>query len=500
LTNFAGLFDQATGIITQTQLAYTRSGAALNLNPPNQFAYDHSIIPSYDLYWTDTWHVKPHLTLSYGVTWELSMPPYELNGKQVQMVDDSGSPIDIKGYLTNRQKAALQGQVYEPTVGFALIGNAAGGENKYPYKPFYGGFSPHLSLAWNPNFNDGFMSKVFGKNNTVIRGGYGRIYGRLNGVDLMLVPLLGPGLIQGVACVGPLTNGTCAGPSGATPSTAFRIGVDGNTAPLPQVTSTLPQPYFPGTVQNGALNPAAGDGSQLDPNLRPNHSDEVTISIQRSLSSKVIIEGGYIGRKISNEFQEINIDAVPWMTTLGGQSFAQAYGNVYSEYCGLQGANVSGATCNKNTAAVTTQPFFEAALGGAASPYCASAGSCTKAVVAAEGSNIATTLVNTMWLDLGKSSSWTLPRSMMQQPMATGNAQLASAFDYISSYGHGNYNAAFATVRTTSLHNFTTQQNLTWGRALGTGSVVQASSRSQCRIHTISIISVPTACRPSTLN
>ncbi|MGA3201577.1 MAG: carboxypeptidase-like regulatory domain-containing protein [Bryobacteraceae bacterium] len=477
LANFTGLFDQATGILTQTQLAYTRSGAALNLNPPGEFAEDHSIIPSYDLYWTDTWHIKPHLTLSYGVTWELSMPPYELSGKQVQMVDQAGNPIDIKGYLTNRMNQALEGQVYEPEIGFALIGNAAGGENKYPYKTFYGGFSPHMSLAYNPNFNDGLLSKVFGHNNTVIRGGYGRIYGRLNGVDLMLVPLLGPGLIQGVACVGPTMSGTCAGSSGATPTTAFRIGVDGNTAPLPQVTPTLPQPFFPGTLQNGVVNAGAADGSQLDPNLRPNHSDEFTFSLQRAISPKVLVEAGYIGRVIHNEFQEINIDAVPWMTTVGGQSFAQAYAAVYTEYCGLQGATASGVTCNKNAAAVTPQPFFEAAMGGASSAYCASAGSCTAAVVKAEGANFATTSVNTMWLDLGKSSSWTLGRSMLEQSLGTGlNQQLTGAFDFINSYGHGSYNAAFLTLRTTNWHNITTQSNLTWGRALGTGSVVQASS------------------------
>jgi len=476
LTQYAGLFDQATGIITQTQLAYTRSGAALNLNPPGEFASDHSIIPSYDAFWTDTWHIKPHLTLSYGITWELSMPPYELNGKQVQMVDQAGNPIDIKGYMTNRMNAALQGSVYEPTIGFALIGNAAGGEHKYPYNPFYGGFSPHMSLAYNPSFNDGVMSKIFGHNNTVIRGGYGRIYGRLNGVDLMLVPLLGPGLIQGVACVGPTSNGVCAGTSGATPLTAFRIGVDGNSAPLPSATATLPQPFFPGTIQNGTLNAGAADGSQLDPNLKPNHSDEFTLSLQRSFSSKLMLEAGYIGRKINNEFQEINIDAVPWMTTLGGQSFAQAYAAVYSEYCGLQGATSAGVTCNKNAAAVTNQPFFEAALGGASSSYCAAAGSCTKALIAAEGANVATTSVNTLWLDMGKASSWTLGRTMLEQALTGTAQQLTGAFDFINSYGHGSYNAAFVTFRTTNWHGLTTQSNLTYGRALGTGSVVQASS------------------------
>ncbi len=477
LTNFGGLFAQATGILEQTQLAYTRSGALLNLNPPGQFAFDQSIVPSYDAFFNDTWHVKPHVTLSFGLAYNLTMPPFELNGKQVQMVDQADNPINIKSYLTERMQAALQGQVFEPTIGFATIRNVQGGESKYPYNPFYGGFSPHVSLAWNPNFGDNFMGKIFGHNNTVIRGGYGRIYGRLNGVDLLLVPLLGPGLIQGVACVGPLINGTCSGAGGSTPATAFRIGVDGNTAPLPSATATLPQPFFPGTLQNGVVNAGAADGSQLDPNFKPNHSDEVTLTIQRSLSPKLLMEVGYIGRKISNEFQEINIDAVPWMTTVNGQSFAQAYANVYSEYCGLQGANASGTTCLKNSAAVTNQPFFEAALGGANSSYCAALNSCTKTVVANEGGNFSTTAVNAMWLDLGKASSWTLGRSMLEQSLGTGlNQQLTGAFDFINSYGHGSYNALFFTFKSTNWHGITTQSNFTWGRALGTGSVVQASS------------------------
>ena len=55
------------------------------------------------------------------------------------------------------------------------------------------------------------FGKVFSHDGTVIRGGYSRIYGRLNGVDLVLVPLLGTGLIQPVQCVQPTISGTCGG-------------------------------------------------------------------------------------------------------------------------------------------------------------------------------------------------------------------------------------------------------------------------------------------------
>ena len=477
LTNFSTLFDMATGSIVTSQVAYTRAGTGLNLQPLGTQAYDQSVVPTYDVYWSDTWHVRPSLTLTYGVAYNLAMPAYEINGKQVLMVDQAGNPIDIKAYMTNRQKAGLAGQVYEPQVGFALIGNSGGGEHKYPYNPFYGGFSPHLSLAWNPSVNGGLMGKLLGGNKTVIRGGYRRIYGRLNGVDLLLVPLLGPGLIQGVQCVGPLSNGTCSNGPNSTPATAFRIGVDGNNAPLPTATPTLPQPFFPGALQNGVVNAGAADGSQLDPNLKPDVSDEVTITIQRSINAKMTLEVGYIGRKIGNEFQEINVDAVPWMTTAGGQSFAQAYAAAYTQYCGLQGTSATGVTCNKNAAAVTAQPFFEAAMGGKNSAYCGAYASCTAAVIAGEGANFASTAVNSLWLDLGKASSWTLGRSMLQQPLGTGlQQQLTGAFDFINSYGHGSYNSAFVTFRTSDWNGLTTQSNLTYGKALGTGSVVQASS------------------------
>ena len=88
-------------------------------------------------------------------------------------------------------------------------------------------------MAWNPKFSGGLLGTLVGENKTVIRGGYGRIYGRLNGVNLLLVPLLPPGLLQAVSCVGVSRTGGCLGANGVDPSSAFRIGTDGNTAPLP---------------------------------------------------------------------------------------------------------------------------------------------------------------------------------------------------------------------------------------------------------------------------
>ncbi|MBO0800569.1 MAG: carboxypeptidase regulatory-like domain-containing protein, partial [Blastocatellia bacterium] len=389
-TNWQTLYTEVLGIVSQPQTLYTRQLPDLSLQPLGTPASDRSVIPTYSGYFSDVWRVKPSVTLTYGLSYTAEMPPYELDGKQVMLVDSSGAPINAEDYLANRKKAALAGQVYNPTLGFATLDNVTG-NRKYPYDPFYGGFSPRLAVAWNPKFEHGFMKKVFGENSTVIRGGYSRIYGRLNGVDLVLVPLLGTGLMQAVSCQGAVkassaVNGSqCLGTGGANPQTAFRIGTDGMTAPLPSPAATLPQPYFSGVGGNAS----AGDGSVLDPKFRPNYSDAFDFTIQRELiPGKVIFEAGYIGRRIRNEYQAVDLDAVPYMTTLGGESFATAFANTYQ-----------ALAAGKMPAA---QPFFEAAMGGASSAYCAGFANCTAAVASNEASNIRSTLVYTMWNNLAK--------------------------------------------------------------------------------------------------
>src|SRR5207244_226907 len=97
------------GIPSLTQIAFTRTGSNLTLNPPNTPAYDQSTIPFYNLYFSDTWRMKPSFTLSYGLGWTLEMPPVEKNGKQIELVDQSNQVLDVVSYLHSREQAALKG-------------------------------------------------------------------------------------------------------------------------------------------------------------------------------------------------------------------------------------------------------------------------------------------------------------------------------------------------------------------------------------------------------
>lgn len=486
--NFGREAAAVYGMVTDSQIAYTRSGPNLTLNPPNTPASDKSTIPYYSFYFNDAWHMKPTFSMTFGLSYALEMPPIEQDGKEVAMTDSSGQQLDILSYLAQIKAAALKGQVYNPTIGFALLSNTGKGL-KYPYNPFYRGFSPRFAVAWNPKFSDGILGKLMGDGSTVVRAGYGRIYGRLNGVDQVLVPLLGDGLIQAVQCRQALASGTC-GPATPTATTAFRIGVDGNTAPIAQATTTLPQPIYP-----GFNNVNVASGAALDPGFRPNSVDSINVSIQRQLNNKMTVEVGYIGRWIHNEFQPITTNMVPYMMTLGGQTFAQAYAAVET----AMGCTSSEAQClasvkpaNFNPASVAAQPFFEAALAGTG--YCTGYANCTTAIVTKQISNFANQKVWTMWSALDKGGigggpngttlpGWNFARSMPNSAIYSspfGSAgQISGGVSAEASIGYGNYNAGYVSLKMNGWKGMTSQSNFTWSKALGTGAFTQSSSSYQ---------------------
>lgn len=125
-TTWLPLYEEILGIITQPQIIASRSGANLALNgnasttafPP---VTSHSIIPTYNVYFADSWHLKPSFTFSYGLAWTLEMPPYEPTNLDTTLVDVSGQQVDAATFLRNREQAALKGQVYLPEIGFELV-------------------------------------------------------------------------------------------------------------------------------------------------------------------------------------------------------------------------------------------------------------------------------------------------------------------------------------------------------------------------------------------
>ena len=486
---YARQLDAYYGLVTDTQVAntYANSGGSLNLNAPLTPISANTSIPYYNLYVTDTWHLKPSITVNYGISYAIEMPPTERNSSQVMLTDVSGNAIRVQNYLAARKSAAALGQIYNPEIGFALVKNVAGGR-KYPYDPFYAAVSPRISASWNPKFSNTALNKLFGDGATVIRGGYGRIYGRINGDAQVLNPLLSPGLILATQCKyaqSPNTgSGTCTQGSSYTDTTAYRFGtapgLDGvspvlATAALPL---TLAQPYHPGFD-----GPGVALASPLDPSLRPNDVDTINFSIQRQVNRKMLVEVGYIGRLIHHEYIMLNPNQVPYNLSLGGQTFEAAYDAIETAF----GCATSASLCAKSAApTVSPQPFFEAALGGAGSAYCAAFSSCTAAVVSKQGSRFRTQQVFGIWQALDNNvngasgAGFVFPRSLMGTTTSNaaygGTGQVVTGLSMGTGAGYSNYHGGYVSFKTNSFHGMTLQENLTFSKALGLGAYNQSTS------------------------
>ena len=341
---FQNFFATMLGIVNRGSQLLVRD-ADFGPLPPGTPINQYTRVNNWQLYGSDAWRVTPSFTLTYGLTWAVQMPPFEKNRKDtVMVVNGTDEVLDFHTFLERRAEAALNGQIYNPELAFAQIDTVG---RKYPYDAQYGLFGPRIAIAWNPSYTDGFLGSLFGDRLTAIRAGYSRVFDRVNGVGIVMTPALGIGYGNGVTCRGPRSGGGCS-PTGNTESTAFRIGVDGSSIPIPTALSPVSGGrIIPGFTAN-ANSPYELLDFRIDPSRKVGVEEMWDLSIQRELGWRSMIEFGYTGRVGYHLPHGIAINHVPYMFTLSGQSFADAYDAV--------------AIAIRNGTAVADQPFFQNAV------------------------------------------------------------------------------------------------------------------------------------------
>jgi hypothetical protein len=439
ISNWNNLYSQVLGLVDQGLQVGVR-GSNLNALPQGTTLFNDVHYSGFSIYATDSWRLTPTLTLNYGLNWSVDVPPVDQTGKQsISMLASGNSVINPASYLAARQQAALSGQVYNPTLEFAPLPFSG---RKYPYDLVWNTVAPRVALAWTPKFGGGKM---------VIRGGYGQLFDRLNGVQKVGNQFQAFGFQQTLTCLGPSRTGQCLGSLASDPLSGFRIGVDGSTVPLPALTATATAPLIPGAAGfPGANQPIANTTFQIDPTYKPGRNHEWDLTIQREMPGKSLLEVGYIGRHANNIYNPLEVNGVPWMMTLGGQSYAQAYDAIAAQLA-------AGA-------AVTPQPFLETALAG--SSLCAAPNtSCTAGVVAKYGSSFRNQQVTTVWNGIQP--------SFRLGPATAAATQVSSTFFYWASAGWSNYNAGFISYRTRKWAGLTLDANLTFAHSLDTRGLNQ---------------------------
>jgi hypothetical protein len=271
----------------------------------------------------------------------------------------------------------------------------------------------------------------------VIRAGYGRYHDRLNGVGLVMTPALGIGFGNTVNCKKVKIGGICGG-SASDPTNAFRIGVDGSTIPLPGLSPIT------GSVVPGTNSPYELLDFRIDPHRKVGVEDTWDLSIQRQLPSNTLIEIGYVGRVAHHLYGAGDMNQVPYMLKIGGQTFAQAFDAV-ATYC-----RANSAACLGHTAAPPAQAFFETALGPGGT---AAMINTNLTVKGGEGNNFINGLVTNIFDD-----SIGLPFLDNQ----------VDNFQTTTSNGNSNYHAGYFSIRKQLSRGLLFQANYTWSHSFDT--------------------------------
>ena len=460
-SSWNNLYAQILGLVDAGTILRARD-AQLQLLPQgtdlqNAVRYDQAT-----LYVQDAWHLRPTLTLNYGLAWAATVPPVEDQGKFMITVfpGATGGIVNPRSYLQQRQQAALAGQVFNPPVGFTPIGNTG---RTYPFAFVGHNVEPRVAAAWQPNFRGGVLGRLFGGGKTVFRGGYWHFYDRLNGVQTAIDTLQAVGFGQSLLCLAPFSpilsnpdpTKPCKGNSGTAPDTAMRIGTDGSTVPLPPILASVTPPVVPGNALVPGANISFVPNSQVqDPQWKPGSHNTWDFTIQRELPGKSRVEVGYVGHTARNIYQGIDLNQVPFFMVAGGQSFAQAFDALAAD---------PNLTKNQTQFPVAPQPFFETALAGS-NKFCVGFANCTAGVASSFSGDVANQRVRNTFNGI---------QSQFSFGPATNAATQFTNFFYWSSLAKSNYNAAFVSYHIRAYRGLTLDTNFTYSHSLDNVGVNQ---------------------------
>jgi hypothetical protein len=306
-----------TANLRSPQEGYTFGGINQNLN------YE-----IYAAYLSDQWRLRPNFTVNLGVRYDYYTP---LNNKE---------SLYLEPVINNNDLAA---SLRDPNGSLNVVGTNSGKPGDFT-KPDRDNFSPSVSVAYSPRFENGFMAKLFG-GGTVIRGGFRFNY--VNDEYVKSVSTLSganPGLGGiNISQANLRTALTARGDFGAVPPLA-----------------TLPAFNFQpiSFAQNNINQNRASRVFGVDPNIEVPLLYEYNVGIQREIGFNTVFEIRYVGSRGSNFITTQDFNQADLVTNGFTQDFFRAQANLAANDAERTkrinalvagGATVAAATTTVNT-------------------------------------------------------------------------------------------------------------------------------------------------------
>ncbi len=274
---------------------------------------------SYALYIQDTWRATRRLTLNLGLRWDgiphTTNPQNEVSNFYANRYDPAAQPVYlVPGSVISPTSPgvgpstlpALQGQL------FYLNGIGIAGQNGVPsglVANHWGIFGPRVGFAYD----------IFGDGKTVLRGGFGIMYERVQGNDMYNA---GPNQPFSAS----LTQNNV---SLSNPNTNLATGM------------TLPTTTVPITVGNIT--------GLLYNNYSPPYVDQFSFGIQRAVTNRTVFNLTYVGSlsRHQNNYQEFELAPYSQLPNLIASGSSGQY-NLEVPYAGYHSLKMSQNNANGN--------------------------------------------------------------------------------------------------------------------------------------------------------
>jgi hypothetical protein len=436
----------ALGLVDNVSVVGARDGDLQPL-PLGQDLISDTKMRYYQFHFEDTWRVRPSLTLTYGLNYSWLTPLQEKLGRIALITDlNTGEVFSAESYLRRKDEAARVGQVFNPRIGVRPLSDS--GRDSLSDTD-YSNLGPRVAVAWSPS------------QRTVVRGGFGIAYDRVNTISVLLPAAFGIGFGQVLQTLAPLCNATGAPGAGCDPSagagnralSAFRAGFDGNI-PIPAFAGGT-SPIVPGDLSGGT-------SFATDPHRKVGRNYLVDFTVQREVPGNMVAEIAYIGRFGRDLPRGVDLDASPYFFKDGasGETFAEAYDAV--------ALALRSGTLARN---LGPHPWFEnqfPGLSSSTSPLVGSAAcrppaspvllNSTQCMATLFGSLFQTNSVNNLFLSMNQ-------RRLGLNLVPYNNLQLLAIL-MATNGGISNYNAFVATLRNRPWKGLQFDVNYTLSRSM----------------------------------
>lgn len=332
-------------LVSAAQLYATLTGRLSSVNGSNfvdlktgQFPVEGALVAKEaqtigGLFFQDSWRATPHLAVNYGFRWQLSGAVHNTNNSFF-----NPTPLDLLGPSRTLFTPGVINGVANPQV--VVRPNPYSGDFIQP--------DPNFGIAWNPNFTEGWLGKVFGGSKTVLRAGasiasYDEGWETFENATIFT----NPGDTNNISYFAGM-------PSGAfPPGSQFLNDPSLDT----RVNATATPPTFQTSIPMSSLTFTGQGYNTVDPGITTPYVEQWNVGIQRQVPGNTVVELNYVGNHAVHVWQDFNLNEI----NASQPAFLNGFKNAQNNLIANGGATFADNTGNPG---VVPTPLFDAAFTG----------------------------------------------------------------------------------------------------------------------------------------